>query len=62
MPKAYAVDLRWRVVWMHLAQKRSSSEIANLLLLSERSVLRHMRSQPSIKPHSQDKLSMDNIL
>ena len=23
MPKAYAVDLQWRAVWMHIAQKRS---------------------------------------
>ena len=38
MPKAYAVDLWWRVVWLYLAQSRSSSEISSLLLLSERSV------------------------
>ena len=38
MPKAYAVDLQWRVVWLSLAHNRSSPEISNLLLLSERSV------------------------
>lgn len=42
MPKAYAVDLRWRVVWLYLAQNRSSSEISSLLLLSERSVRRYI--------------------
>ena len=42
MPKAYAVDLRWRVVWLYLAQNRSSSKISSLLLLSECSVRRYI--------------------
>ena len=42
MPKAYAVDLRRRVVWLSLAHNRSSSEISNLLLLSEHSVRRYI--------------------
>ena len=42
MPKAYAVDLWWRVVWLYLAHNCSSSEISNLLLLFERSVRRYI--------------------
>ena len=38
MPKAYAVDVRWHVMWPYLAQNHSLSKISSLLLLSERSV------------------------
>ena len=56
MPKAYAVDLRWRVVWLYLAHNRSTSEISSLLLLSERSVRRYVSlfyQTGNVEPQSQ---------
>jgi len=38
MPIPYSVDLRWRVVWMHLAHNRSPADIAQLLCISEHTV------------------------
>ena len=42
MPKSYSEDLRWRAVWLHIAQGMSYKEISRLLYMSERSVLRYM--------------------
>ena len=52
MPKAYATDLRWRVVWLCL----TFSEIATLLLVSERTVRRYIslfNKSGGIEPNSQ---------
>ena len=66
MPKAYAVDLRWCVVWLYLAQNRSSSDISTLLLLSERSVRRYISLfyrtgdvEPTSQRHGPQKLLGD---
>ena len=42
MPKSYSEDLRWRAVWLHIAQGMSYKEISRLLYMSERSVQRYM--------------------
>ena len=42
MPIPYAVDLRWRDVWLNLAQGFSSQEIGEILCLSERTVRRYL--------------------
>ena len=41
MPKAYATDLRWRVVWLYM-NHLSFSEIATVLLVSERTMKRYI--------------------
>ena len=42
MPKPYSEDLRWRAVWLNLVRGMTSSEIADLLFMSERSVQRYL--------------------
>ena len=42
MPKSYSEDLRWRAVWLHIAQGMSYQDISRLLYMSERSVQRYM--------------------
>ena len=42
MPKAYSLDLRWRVVYIHLAQGWSNANIGSLLSLSEKTVSRYL--------------------
>ena len=42
MPNPYSVDLRWRIIWLYLAQKLSSLRIATLLNVSERTVRRYV--------------------
>ena len=56
MPKPYAPDLRWRVVWLYLAHHYPLSEISRLLLLSERSVRRYIslfNQTGDVEPKSQ---------
>ena len=42
MPKAYSVDLRWRIVWSYLAQQLSISELADTFSVNERTVRRYI--------------------
>ena len=42
VPKPYATDLRWRVIWLNIAHRRPSSEISPLMCISERSVWRYI--------------------
>ena len=42
VPKSYSEDLRWRAVWLHIAQGMSYQDISRLLYMSERSVQRYM--------------------
>ena len=42
MPLAYSTDLRWRVVWLHIAHNLKVSDIAEQLCLSESSVRRYI--------------------
>ena len=42
MPKPYSEDLRWRAVWLNIAQGMSYSDISAVLYMSERSVQRYM--------------------
>ena len=42
MPNSYSLDLRWRIVWVYLAQHRSPRDIAALLNVSERTVRRYI--------------------
>ena len=56
MPKAYATDLRWRVVWLYITQHLDVHEISELLCISERTARRyiHLFDQTGdIKPVSQ---------
>ena len=56
MPKAYATDLRWRVVWLYITQYLDVHEISKQLCLSERTARRyiHLFEQTGdIKPVSQ---------
>ena len=53
MPNPYAIDLRWRIVWAHLAHNLSFSQIAVMFSVSERSVRRYVslfQSTGDIKP------------
>lgn len=42
MPKPYATDLRWRIIWLHLAHRSTPKEIAELMCVSERTVWRYI--------------------
>ena len=42
MPKAYSLDLRWRIVWSYLAHHLTLSELAHTYNLSERTVRRYI--------------------
>ena len=42
MPKAYSIDLRWRIVWTYLAHRSTISELAHIFHLSERTVRRYI--------------------
>ena len=42
MPTPYALELRWRVVWLNLVHGFSSHEVSELLCLSERTVRRYL--------------------
>ena len=42
MPLAYAVDLRWRIVWTYLAHHTSMKDIAELFQVCEESVWRYV--------------------
>ena len=42
MPKAYSEDLRWRVIWLHFLQNKSTKEISKQLYLSESSIERYI--------------------
>ena len=56
MPKPYATDPLWRVVWLYLAHHHTPSEISQLLLLSECSVRRYIslfNQTGDVEPKSQ---------
>lgn len=42
MPNPYSIDLRWRIVWIHLTQNLSMAEIASLVCVSERTAWRYV--------------------
>jgi len=42
MPNPYSVDLRWRIVWIHLTQSLPAADIATLFCISERTVWRYI--------------------
>ena len=42
MPKPYSEDLRWRAVWLNIAQGMSYPDVSAVLYMSERSVQRYM--------------------
>ncbi len=42
MPTPYALELRWRVIWLNLVHGFSSHEVSELLCLSERTVRRYL--------------------
>ena len=42
MPKSYAVDLRWRIVWLYTAKQFSPMKIARLVCINERTVRRYI--------------------
>ena len=56
MPKAYATDLRWRVVWLYITQYLEVHEISKQLSILERTVRRYIHPFEQIgdiKPVSQ---------
>ena len=66
MPKSYSEDLRWRAVWLHIAQGMSYHDISMLLYMSERSVQRYMERfhatrtvAPTIQKRGPDKILSD---
>ncbi len=55
MPRPYAIDLRWRIIWLHIAHKNTPSEISHLMCISERSVWRYIalfQETGDVKPKS----------
>lgn len=42
MPNPYSVDLRWRIIWVHLTRSLSAAEISTLFSVSERTVQRYI--------------------
>ena len=42
MPLAYSINLRWRAVWIHLADELTPTRIADLLGMSERTVRHYL--------------------
>lgn len=53
MPNPYSLDLRWRVVWLHLVHGATSAEIVRLLCLSGSTVRRYIsmfRTTGEVKP------------
>ena len=42
MPRAYVTDLRWRVVWLHVAHNMEVTEISQQLSVSQSSVYRYI--------------------
>ena len=42
MPVAYSEDLRWRAVWLHIVRGMTTSQIGDVLFMSERSVQRYL--------------------
>ena len=42
MPKPYATDLRWRIIWLYIAHESTPSEISHLMCISERTVRRYI--------------------
>ena len=42
MPMLYSLDLRWRVIWMHIAHQTTRARTAQLLGLSECTVRKYL--------------------
>ena len=66
MPRAYTIDLRWRIVWLYTVQQLSPGEIANLACVNERTVRRYITLfeqtgdiQPALQRHGPPKLLGD---
>ena len=56
MPKAYLEDLRWCAVWLHLIHCFSYAEIAEVLFMCKKSVMRYIdlfNSTGSVAPTEQ---------
>ena len=65
-PRAYTIDLRWRIVWLYTVQQLSPGEIANLACVNERTVRRYITLfeqtgdiQPALQRHGPPKLLGD---
>ena len=43
VPLSYSVDLRWRLVWLSMVHRMTSSAISLQMCISERSVKRYLR-------------------
>ena len=66
MPNPYSVDLRWRIVWAHMSRSLTSSEIAEIFCVSERTVrcyitlfLQTGDIEPASQRHGPEKLFGD---
>ena len=40
--KGYSEDLRWRIVWMYLYREMTYKQVSETMLVSEKSVQRHV--------------------
>ena len=55
MPRPYSIDFRWRIVWLSLVSQWDTSDISQLLCVSERTVRRFVKlfqQTGDIKPKS----------
>ena len=43
MPNPFSIDLRWRAVWLYIAQRCSTTDIFQLLQISDHSVRRYVQ-------------------
>ncbi len=42
MPNPYSLDLRWRIVFLHISENISVTDISRLLCVSESSIRRYL--------------------
>lgn len=56
MPVGYSVDLRWRAIWLHFICGKKRLEVADLLVMSKKSVDRYIslyQSTGTVEPKKQ---------
>ena len=66
MPIPYSLDLRWRVIWLHLAHHLNCKDISHQVSLSESTVYRYINAfeqtgdvAPRVSTHGPQKLLGD---
>ena len=54
MPTPFSIDLRWRIVWLHLSTNYAPPKIAQIMSVSEHTVWRYIslfRRTDDVQPH-----------